>query len=68
MKKYVKTFIFAFLVCECVELLYNFVYKENLQQILIGFFTSTFIGAFISFGFNFIKWEKILDIISRRTK
>ncbi len=58
MKKYVKTFVSAFLVCEFIELLYNFFYKENLQQIIVGIITSCLIAVFISISINYINSKK----------
>ena len=61
MNKYVKTFILAFIVCELVELLFNYFLKENLQQIVIGIVTSFLIAVCIFFFFFFINWDKIKE-------
>ncbi len=61
MNKYVKTFILAFIVCELVELLFNYFLKENLQQIVIGIVTSFLIAVCISISLNSINWDKIKE-------
>ena len=60
MKKYVKSFVIAFVVCELVQLAYNYFRQDRMMIILVGVITSVLIAIIISFGLNFFDWKKIL--------
>lgn len=66
MRKYIKTFVLAFLACELVELLYNYFYKEAIQQFIIGIVTSFLIAVCISVGLNRINWCTIIEKFKRK--
>lgn len=61
MRKYIKSFIFAFLGCELVELLDNYFYKASIQQFIIGIVTSFLIAVCISVGLNRFDWSTIIE-------
>jgi len=60
MKKYLKSFVVAFVACELVQLAYNFYRHDRMMIILTGVVTSALIAIVISFGLNFFDWKKIL--------
>ncbi len=66
MKKYIKTFVFAFITCELVELLYNYFCKESIQQFIIGVITSFLIAVCISVGLNRIDWCAMIKRFKRK--
>ena len=59
MKKYIKSFVIAFIVCELVQLAYNIFRHDRLMIVLVGVITSVLIALVISFGLNFFNWNKI---------
>lgn len=68
MKKYIKTFIIAFITCELVELLYNYFYDESIQQFIIGIITSFLIAVCISVGLNRINWFNIIERFKKKRR
>ena len=59
MKKYVKSFVIAFIACELVQLAYNYSRHDRMMIVLVGVITSALIAIVISFGLNFFNWKKI---------